>query len=253
MSSDSPQIRLLFRRWSGIVADLMAIIFLLVMIAILLKLGLWQMARYHEKQGVLNHYYQQMSQPPVADEALEGPLEALEFRQILLKGHFDNQKSFFLDNRTYQGKVGYDVLTPFVLADSDHTAVLVDRGWLSLGRDRQSLPLLLPIVGEVQITGVVTKAGAPPLLSEGAEVSTGWPKRIPAVNWEDMTHQLGYDLKRVVVQLSPDSPYGYQRHWQPLRVNPERHLGYAFQWFGLAVVVLVMGIFYFFTTHRSEG
>jgi surfeit locus 1 family protein len=54
---------------------------------------------------------------------------------------------------------------------------------------------------------------------------------------------LGYDLLAFQLELSPDMPNGYVRHWNiSTLISPEKHLAYALQWFGLALVLTVMFI-----------
>ena len=41
--------------------------------------------------------------------------------------------------------------------------------------------------------------------------------------------------------LDPGAPDGFERDWRPaLGFGPERHLGYAVQWFAFALVAVVM-------------
>jgi surfeit locus 1 family protein len=45
------------------------------------------------------------------------------------------------------------------------------------------------------------------------------------------------------VLLDPAAPNGYERVWRPaMQFGPERHLGYAIQWFALALVALIIFI-----------
>lgn len=53
----------------------------------------------------------------------------------------------------------------------------------------------------------------------------------------------------MIVRLNPASPHGYVRDWQIVPFSPQRHLGYAFQWFALAVGMLV--IFIVVNTNRK--
>ena len=47
-----------------------------------------------------------------------------------------------------------------------------------------------------------------------------------------------------MLKLDPASPLGYTRDLDilPNTLPPERHLGYAVQWFGLALAVLVTAL-----------
>jgi cytochrome oxidase assembly protein ShyY1 len=51
--------------------------------------------------------------------------------------------------------------------------------------------------------------------------------------------------------LSADQPGVFQYNWQPINMKPEKHLGYAFQWFALAFVLII--IFIVVNTQRNRG
>lgn len=55
--------------------------------------------------------------------------------------------------------------------------------------------------------------------------------------------QLGKPLLPFVLRLAPDVDAGYAREWE-LRtgLTPERHVGYAVQWFALALALLVLSL-----------
>src|SRR5690349_23163136 len=60
------------------------------------------------------------------------------FQRVRVSGHFDTAHQFLLDNRTYDGRAGYEVLTP--LDRADNATILVDRGWVPFSGYRDKLP-----------------------------------------------------------------------------------------------------------------
>jgi cytochrome oxidase assembly protein ShyY1 len=58
------------------------------------------------------------------------------------------------------------------------------------------------------------------------------------LDFDAMSERLGYDLLPVVIRFSPKANNGYLRQWNIVNMGPERHLGYAFQWYALAVAML---------------
>jgi len=50
----------------------------------------------------------------------------------------------------------------------------------------------------------------------------------------------GWDLLPYVVRLEPDRASLFVRDWAPPGFGRERHLGYAFQWFLMAAVLVVL-------------
>ena len=53
---------------------------------------------------------------------------------------------------------------------------------------------------------------------------------------------MGYPLQPAVVLLEPEAAEGYWRDWQPRfgGFGPERHQGYAVQWFSLAMALVIL-------------
>jgi len=159
-------------------------------------------------------------------------------------GRYDAGHQFLLDNISRDGRAGFEVLTPFVLADG--RTLLVNRGWVPL-RDgsRDRLPeIAFSPSGESTITGRLDllpvtglEAGRAPPAIDGP-----WPRltSFPA------TAELARALKRVIeprqLLLDADQPHGYRRDWQPgsATFGPERHLAYAVQWWSFAALAVFL-------------
>ncbi|MBE2293473.1 MAG: hypothetical protein IAF00_00925, partial [Phycisphaerales bacterium] len=69
-----------------------------------------------------------------------------------------------------------------------------------------------------------------------------WPRVIPYVDYPQLSTILGYPLQPAVILLAPEAPDGYWRDWRPRfgGLGPERHRGYAVQWFALAVTLIIL-------------
>ncbi len=131
--------------------------------------------------------------------------------------------------------------TPLLLQGID-VHLLVNRGWLPVGPDRGQLPDLA--VSEQTLTEVglivATPASGLVLGSSGYD-EDGWPRVVQQVDLARIEEQLGAPLLPFVLRLSPNSEHGYVREWQ-IRpgLSPERHVGYAVQWFALALALVAL-------------
>ena len=73
---------------------------------------------------------------------------------------------------------------------------------------------------------------------------------VQSVDIERMEQLLGYALLSSLVMMAPDTPGGYIRVWKPYYgITPERHKGYAFQWFSMATALLI--IYFVMTLRRA--
>jgi len=168
------------------------------------------------------------------------------FQQVSASGRFDTERQFLLDNRTHEGRAGYEVLTPLQLLDG--RLVLVDRGWVPFSGFRDRLPdISFEAAPEVTITGRVDEL-PPPGLARGRTVpltDAPWPKVTSFPRLDDLSAALGLPLEPHIVLLDPKAPNGFIRDWKPPGLEPGRHWSYAIQWWsfaGLAIILwLIMG------------
>lgn len=207
----------------------------------LLALGIWQIQRGAEKKQAFAEFVQASSggARDVTGFTIDAFNALPRYERVELRGRYLVNKQFLLDNMPRHGRPGYHVLTPFISDGADHV-VVVDRGWLP-GRAAEIDATRLSLhAGATVITGRLAPLPRPALkLGRGSADST-WPR---VVQFPD-AHELGAALDLPVatprVLLDPDMPHGYGRDWEPPGITPARHYAYAFQWFALAVMLVVI-------------
>jgi len=189
---------------------------------------------------MLEHYATRVEAPPVALRLPVSNIASWRYRRVLLSGRFDARHQFLLDNQINRGRAGYHVLTPLELL-SGRRKVLVDRGWVPVGASRELLPDIAVTTDRVTLRGTVyipyERAYSLGTMTGG---ETGWPLRVQFIDFKQMARRLDSALGAMIVRLDPKSPYGYRREWQIAPMGPQRHLGYAVQWFALACALLVI-------------
>ncbi|MBK7540312.1 MAG: SURF1 family protein [Candidatus Competibacteraceae bacterium] len=213
----------------------------LLLLPLLLGLGFWQSDRARQKAELQTAFAErfQRSSVPLADVDPADP--AQRYVRVSASGRYDDAHQLLLDNQVRDGQAGYHVLTPLRL--NDHTAVLVNRGWLPLGASRQTLPDVAVPEESVTVTGWLAQPANPGLWwGEATGAASTWPRVVPYVDYQRLGVLLNYPLQAAVILLEPDAPAGYWRDWQPRfgGIGPERHRGYAAQWFGLAASLLIL-------------
>jgi cytochrome oxidase assembly protein ShyY1 len=213
----------------------------LVFLALFVSLGRWQWHRGEAKQLAWQEFEHQASLPAVDTPA---DLDAApRFQTIRMRGRYDADHQFLLDNRSFQGKPGYEVLTPFELADGRR--ILVNRGWVPFLGYRDRLPDI-SIRREARdpgilVTGRLDELPTSGLASGRAPPTTdgSWPKLTSFPTHEELEAALGHELQRRIV-LMVGAGDGYVREWSPPGLAPDRHFSYAIQWWGFALVLLVL-------------
>lgn len=208
----------------------------IALLPLLLGLGTWQLDRGFEKAA-------RQARWSDTDGPVEWPVaQPLQGQPVMLSGHYDPDIQWLLDNRTRDGRPGYEVLQPFHTGDGP---VLVNRGWVPApGQgDRDRLPDVETPEGRQALQGRVWEWPTPLVLGKVNAVNPdGWPRRVARLKRSGARERLP-DIAGVPVRLVNDTQPGALRTgWTPDRMEAATHYGYAVQWFGLAIVLLTLTI-----------
>jgi surfeit locus 1 family protein len=217
------------------------LLFVVIFLPITVRLGFWQLDRADEKR-VLAEQFTVLVDLPAADFQQLSPKERKNYRPVTAMGRF-NQQVFLLDNQVYQGKFGYEVIQGFELSDGE--LLLVSRGFLPGNLDRSILPEIKTPTQPILLSGYLYKSLDSLELADN-QLSKTYPQVIQNPSGEKLyKHLLKSDRigHPFLLRLAEESPYSFAAHWQIINVSPEKHLGYALQWFLMAAVLLLMFLY----------
>ncbi len=211
-----------------------------LLMALFLSLGAWQLRRADEKALMFERFATGGGLPELVAPIDDREVEEHRYRRVELRGRYVSSRQLLLDSMTHQGRAGYQVLTP--LRTRDGGLVLVNRGWVAGDADRRILPRLE--VGEAArvVRGRLDALPRPGLKLEAPGGSAGWPQVVFFPTFEELEARLEEPIARYQLLLDSQAPEGFVREWRPRTLTPERHVGYAIQWFSFAGVLLVMGV-----------
>lgn len=212
----------------------------LALLPLLLGLGFWQLQRAEDKRLLLTEQAARSQAPVLELRELDAAGDPA-FRRVRLVGAFDAAHSLLLDNRQRGGRVGVELLQPFLDRPSGRW-VLVNRGWLPWPQ-RSTPPTFDTPDGELQLQARVYRpAGRAFLLGDGAP-GAGWPRLVNTVDVAALWTELGRAGLGEELRLEP-GPASYLGDWSVVAMGPEKHLGYAVQWFALAATLLGMYLWF---------
>lgn len=202
-------------------------------------LGLWQSGKGDRLQAELTQRAarNQLGAVPVGAALVD----AVQLRDapIQVSGQFEPQHQIFLDNRQLDGQPGLHVITPLKI-DGSNTRILINRGWVGWPPGgRGVLPVVATPTGTVHITGLAFVPSSKKffLMPERPESATQLWSRLDMARFGQL---IGFPLQPVVLQqTSTDAPDTLVRRWDPPEDRVAMHRGYAFQWFGMALALLV--------------
>lgn len=213
----------------------------LLLAALFVRLGVWQWQRGELRQAAAARFARGGDQ--VLELGTAGVAELPLYQRVSVEGELDGAHQFLLENRTFEGRAGYEVLTP--LTPVAGPVLLIDRGWVPFAGRRSQLPdVSLKASGPVRLTGRIALLPSPGLRMGRAAPDTrgDWPRVTSYPDMGQLAAALGLSLGPRLLLLDPAAPFGYVRAWQPPGLPPLRHFSYAVQWWSFALATLVLWV-----------
>lgn len=217
-----------------------------VLIVVVSCIGLanWQWQRADQKQQRLDNIEMMQKKGLLSWSGLTLLPETLDKTglRLQLKGKLQSEKYWLLDNRTLNGRPGYDLLAIFYPTGSA-LGLLVNFGWVAQGLSRNKLPQIQLPEQPLSITAQLKQGDLAGFYLPGAELaSSGWPKLIQFIDIEQQEQQSQAQLVDFMA-YAVDSDRFAQPHYQPVIMPPEKHLAYALQWLLIALSAVVVFVF----------
>lgn len=218
-------------------------------VVLTIALGFWQLNRANEKQTLQSRIDEYAKAAPVSIGREPVNRADVLLKRVEAQGRFEPRHVVFLDNRIHQKHVGYHVLMPLRIGASEKF-VLVNRGWIAAGAERNRTPEVKTPEGEVTVRGT-----AVPFSERFVELSS----KIAEGNiWQNMVLEryrqaTRLDVQPFIVQQIDTGEFGdgLIRDWPAVDLKRNTHLAYAVQWFALAVAIFIYYIVV--NVRRSSG
>jgi surfeit locus 1 family protein len=210
-------------------------------VAAFVTLGVWQVDRAAQKERLFAAFAGADAAQPVTLEAARRLHDPLHFPRVTVRGRYDPEHTYLLVDQTHDGQVGSVAYALFEPADGS-TALLVNRGFV-VSKDRGAeSDVPPPPAGEQELRGLYTPPPGSGLHLGGNPLprQKSWPKQSIYLDVREIAADAGRSIDEKVLLLDPEQGSGFVRQWRPNVFPPERHRAYAFTWFTLAAVVVVV-------------
>jgi cytochrome oxidase assembly protein ShyY1 len=223
--------------------------------------SVWQWGRHLQKQELIQHLHETLTLEPI-------PLA-------------DLLTTTLLRNRNLEGRAGAHAITPLKIDNSD-AYLLVDRGFIPLGREAKDQRTQYQEPAHVELFGLVKNSMAPKFMAPNdppAGDGRPWVDQWLRVNIPEMRKQLPYQVLPVYIEVmqDPNDPllaskivregsagrndvlmltgqknvenFGMEspdiRYPIPtydITPPPDIHLGYVYEWAFMAFITLAIGV-----------
>lgn len=215
---------------------LWTIIITVILVLVFVELGKWQLSRAEEKSSQFERLEEYAKQPAIFLPKSLIKLEDFQYREIEVEGEFLSEHTLWIDNKTYKGRAGYHVITPLKISNSS-LSVAINRGWIATGNDRSVLPQVPTIDGMIKVTGIVASPELRTLeLSESILHGRVWNK----FDLSSYQKVIGHDLQPILILQKGEFNDGLIRDWEKSDSGASKNIGYAVQWFSLAITTIII-------------
>jgi len=213
----------------------------LLVLPILVNLGMWQSRRAEQKQILQNIYEKRGTSEPVRISAEPVIVDEIRYSKVVVSGRYEPEYQILIDNQIYKGQAGYHVITPLHIKGND-VRILVNRGWVSMGKDRSILPVIDTPSGEISLTGFAHDTSGKYLeLTQAKSTNSSWQKVWQNLDLKRYKEAVPFPIQSVTILLDPASTAGgYVREWPKPDAKIEVNKGYAVQWYLMSITLVVI-------------
>jgi surfeit locus 1 family protein len=243
--------RIISRKW------LLATVLVIAGVAVLVRLGIWQLDRLHTRRAFNARVSAQIAQPTLdlRGSALGADLAQMEYRPVTVTGVYAPAGEIALRNQYWNNQWGVHLVTPLKIAGSDQ-AVLIDRGWIPGDVYETGDWSQFAEPGLVTVHGIIRQSQSKAEMGRRSD-PTPLPGAGPLKTWNfvnipRLSEQIAEPLLPIYIQQAPDPAWqGLPQRYQPeLDLSEGSHLSYAIQWF---IFAAILGIGYPFFINRQEA
>ena len=224
------------------ISKILLLVLALVLVAIMIKLGYWQLDRSAFKAEREMEISQRLEHPVKQMPLIQLDSQQWRYYQVNIKGQYLPDLGFLVDNVVHESVVGVSVVTPFEITGSDYL-ILVNRGWQPWGADRQTLPQVQTPAQQVELSGRLVPATEDHFYLQDPEDSLEPSQLWPQLDLNRFIKTSPKSVQPLILVLDTDQAGSYQ-HIVQFHYDGwvARHQAYAIQWFALALTLTIITI-----------
>jgi len=207
-------------------------------VALFIHLGQWQGGKAQQRQAEISEHVERGQHAAYRLTAALVGAEEMRDMPVSVRGHFEPENRFFVDNRLMGGKPGLHLVMPLRIEGSD-TRVLVNRGWVAWPDRRSTLPEVVTPAGEIDVSGVASVPSGKKffLMPDHEDANPALWTRLDLERFEKL--HPGALQPVVLLQNEAGATDTLVRKWPPPEDRVAMHQSYSMQWFAMALALVI--------------
>ena len=212
------------------------LIFAIFFAPITFSLGVWQINRANEKIDILDSYNNLLNSDSVPLKSnLKNwqPVETVgEFKELII----------YEDNAILDGKAGYKIYHLF--ENSDGSNIFIHRGFIQRNIVKNDLPEVAVPTGKVVLKGKVLQKTNNSFINNVEEIDLRIIQEFDINHLKERFSALeNMDVYSYLFNLDAEDQAKFSVIEKPVNMSANKHIGYAIQWFGLCVALIILTIY----------
>jgi surfeit locus 1 family protein len=232
--------------------SLISTIVVAIVVVISLFLSYWQIGRIDEKKALQVNYEKMLKADPLNLNILKSKdfqlLSSKQWQPVSVSGTFLSEHQFLLDSQVYNDKPGYNAIVPLLINGSD-TAILINRGWIPAGNDRQQIPNIPALSEKQPIRGQLAN---PKLVMPGFDTQNINEQVQLFIDMQALSDRIAAPLAPMIIQLDERSIGPLPRKWPKYQAKVEMHEFYVMHWLVVALFSILLFIYFAYKPKKQK-
>ena len=219
------------------------LIFAIIFAPLTFSLGIWQVNRANEKIEILENYDKLLFSDPLVLDS-----DHKNWQPIKTSGKFEDL-IIYEDNAILDGKAGYKIYHLF--QNLDNSYIFVHRGFIERNRIKNNLPEVEVPEGVKNLEGKVLRRANNSFVQNIQESD---PRIIQEFDLNYLKERYSSlknkDIYVYLFNLQEEDEMKFSSIDKPVNMSSSKHIGYAIQWFGLCLALIILTIYAY---RRKDG
>ena len=221
------------------------LIFAIIFVPITISLGFWQLDRAQEKKEIIANYDELLTSEPIY---LNAKSTYKNWQPVTTMGRFKDTV-IFEDNAILNGRAGFKIYHLFENGDGSY--VFVHRGFVERNMIKNNLPQIDIPKGKQSLKGSVLIKQDNSFVQDIEESDA---RIVQEFNIERLINKFPILKDRYLhpflLNLDIRDKNKFLAIEKPVNMKASKHIGYAIQWFGLCLALIILTIYAY---RRKDG